>query len=304
MKSTNPFISVIIPTFNSENFIEETLLSVFKQTYQNFEVIVSDDGSSDQTIKKVKNLHTKFPQIKLTILQNKHSGPGENRNKGVAKSSGEWISFLDSDDLWKENKLQLTSEVIEKKQFDLVCHHEYMIDGNKKTLLDHKKKHLKNLHPFISLLRSNSLSPSATTLKKKTFLKVGGFDKNLPSAQDFDLWLRLAQLRDFKIYHMEKPLGEYIVREGSISSNPLKRLRCMLIIAQKYKEGIQEYSRSPLLETLRYKGLAYSVAGRQLLFRKQFFSGIRFFLMGQLLWPRFDWPIKVLKGLYRRYFMS
>ena len=94
-----PFISVVIPTYNSENFIAKTLETVFLQTYNNYEVIISDDGSSDNTVEVVKAVFDKYGHRENKILINSHEGAAAARNRGIEVANGDWISFLDSDDL-------------------------------------------------------------------------------------------------------------------------------------------------------------------------------------------------------------
>ena len=108
-----PFFSVIIPTYNSENFIIETLDSVMNQSYKNFEIIISDDGSTDQTIDKIEEIFNHHHFVNNKIIINKHKGPGNARNKAIHNSSGHWVSFLDSDDLWRFDKLEKVFRMIQ-----------------------------------------------------------------------------------------------------------------------------------------------------------------------------------------------
>ena len=118
-----PFISVVIPTYNAENFITKTLETVFSQTYNNYEVIVSDDGSSDNTVEVVKAVFDKYGHRENKILINSHGGPGVARNKGIEIASGQWIAFLDSDDQWYQEKLQKVADYINQhKEYNVICH--------------------------------------------------------------------------------------------------------------------------------------------------------------------------------------
>ena len=102
------FFSIICPTFNSEKFIEKNIRSLLNQTYQNYEIIYSDDGSSDQTLIIIKEYRKFFlkKNINIQIIENYHFGPGAARNKGIKRSNYEWISFIDSDDEWEKDKLE------------------------------------------------------------------------------------------------------------------------------------------------------------------------------------------------------
>jgi len=108
------FFSVILPTFNSSSFIDKALQSLMSQTYRKFEVIASDDGSKDNTVKILKKYKKLFKKkkINLIIIENSHFGPGYARNKAIEKSKYEWLAFLDSDDVWHKDKLL---KVLKKK---------------------------------------------------------------------------------------------------------------------------------------------------------------------------------------------
>jgi hypothetical protein len=101
----HPMISVVIPTYNSGEFILRTLSSVLAQTYRDFEIVVSDDGSTDGTLDAVRTFLGGFPGISWRLVENSHGGPGAARNAGILAASGEWVAFLDSDDVWFPEKL-------------------------------------------------------------------------------------------------------------------------------------------------------------------------------------------------------
>lgn len=292
-----PFISVVIPTYNSEKYIAETLRSVFHQTYENYEVIVSDDGSKDKTREIVKVIFSKFPGTKTKLLCNTHEGPGATRNRGIIEAGGEWIAFLDSDDLWFLEKLKKVAEFISNsKQIDLVCNSEIQKYGNNTKLLRYSELFSNKKELFLSLYRKNTLSTSAVSVKRSLLLKAGLFDVTLPAAQDYELWLRLATIPNVKIGFIEDPLGYYIIRDGSISSASEQRLRCLLKINQKHFEHLKQVSKFPLLEGLAYEGRHYVSTGLELICKGDLKKGIVFFVVGIVKWPfRFDWVSKVIK---------
>lgn len=290
-----PFISVVIPTYNSARYITETLLSVFNQIYKNYEVIVSDDGSTDNTEELVKTIFTKFPQ-KARFLKNIHTGPGATRNKGIEASDGEWISFLDSDDQWLSKKLQKVAEYIScNTSINLVCHSEIQKIGKCERLLRYSGLYDTRQKPFLSLYRKNALSTSAVTVKKELLMKTSLFDTTLPAAQDYDLWLQLSLVPCIKIGFIDEPLGFYITRSGNISSNIERRLHCMLKINSKYSRNLKHFSRFYSFESMAYKGRVYTSAGLELIRMRNFKKGIVFFITGLFKWPfRFDWVYKFI----------
>ena len=294
MKNLSPYFSVVIPTYNSESFIKETLISVIEQTYTCFEVIISDDGSTDNTIKEVKNTLSKYPHIKYETILNPHRGPGATRNIGVNKSNYPWIALLDSDDLWDKNKLKEVSESIEANpESNLFFHDEIVLENNSKKELIHGKFFNNTISPFMAIYRENFLSPSATVFKKEVFLKTGGFDPSLGSAQDYDLWIKMSLQPSLKIHYLPRFLSVYTIREGNITSNIAKRIECMLQIHKNYKKEVFSFSSSPRLDLMRFKGRALSTAGLRWVYQKKYLLGLSYIFKGFLYWPRFDWLKKL-----------
>lgn len=300
-KETNslpPFFSIVIPTYNSALFINETLLSVLGQTYEDYEVIISDDGSTDDTIRVIEEISVRFPQKRITILRNAHEGPGAARNSGIEAAKSEWIAFLDSDDRWFSQKLQRVAEIILKdKAANLICHNEIWKKDGKETLFDYAQKYDPKIHPFLSLYRRNTLSPSAVVVKRNLIVRSGMFDASLPSAQDYDLWLRMAMLSELRLVYIDEALSLCLSRKGSISSNIEKRLECLMRINKKYYWKLKEIAGFPLMERLRYEGRWYAWAGLQLIRRKEISRGFALLIKGIAKWPfRFDWLLKMINS--------
>jgi glycosyltransferase involved in cell wall biosynthesis len=286
-----PFISVVIPTYNSENFITKTLETVLSQTYNKYEVIVSDDGSTDNTVETARTVFDRYGHGENKILINSHEGSGAARNKGIKSASGDWISFLDSDDLWDHNKLEsVAGYILKNDDIDLVCHSLIAIDGSKENLMDPSEYFNNKIDPFLSMYRKNCLYTSALTIKKGILYQAGLFDNKLPSAQDYDLWLRLGLINKIKMGFIEEPLSKYIIREGSISSNFEARLQDMLEISRKYYAEIKKVSKVPKIEKTRFEGRIYSSVGLMFLRKKNITKGTYYLFIGLLIWPfRYDW---------------
>ena len=291
-----PFISVIIPTYNSENFITKTLETLYSQTYNNYEVIVSDDGSTDNTVGVVRSFFLQNSSRKKALLINKHEGPGAARNKGIEVASQDWVSFLDSDDLWNHDKLErVVGYILKNDGIDLVCHSLIAIEGPKETLMNPSKYFNNKIDPFLSIYRENCLHTSGLTVKKSILYQAGLFDNILPSAQDYDLWLRLGMINKIKMGFIEDSLATHIIREGSISSNVELRLQDMLAISRKYYADLKKVSKVPKIDKIRFDGRIYSSVGLKLLRRKDITKGICYLLFGLLKWPfRYDWICKLV----------
>jgi glycosyltransferase involved in cell wall biosynthesis len=237
-------ISVIIPTYNSALFISNAIYSLLNQTMKPFEVIIVDDGSTDNTCEVISNIINKKEELNLRIIKGLHKGPGSARNIGIKASKSKWIAFLDSDDLWSINKIKNVSEAIKENiGYTFFCHNEKLVCSNKPTIeLDYSKKYDEEINLSKQLYKSNLFSTSAVVCLKEDLLKVGGFDEKLSSAQDYDLWLKMSSI--IKPFFINQVLGTYNLRNGNISStNHFKRLINIskVMIRHKNKGGFYFY---------------------------------------------------------------
>ncbi len=181
-----PLVSVIIPVFNRESFIKRAVKSVLNQTYWNFELIVVDDGSTDNTIKELKMY---VDNIKILYQPNK--GVSSARNLGVKFSQGKYIAFLDSDDEWLPEKLERQVQETLKNGWKISQTDEKWIRNSKQ--INKRKKHQKPEGDiFLRSLDLCLVTPSAVMIEKETFEKYDGFNEQLPVCEDYDLWLRMA----------------------------------------------------------------------------------------------------------------
>ena len=200
-------VSVIIPTFNRFSLISRAIDSVLNQTIKPFEIIVVDDGSSDNTSTFIKN---NYKSVKL-IKQN-NLGVSKARNVGIKNSSGNWIALLDSDDEWKNNKLEVQIKSLLEYDYYSVCHtNEIWIRNG--IRVNQKKRHQKyGGDIFDKCLDICRISPSSIIFKKNIIDEVGWFDEGLSICEDYDLWLRITA--NFKILFIDKPL---IIKYGGHS---------------------------------------------------------------------------------------
>lgn len=217
-KMKDNLVSVIIPTYNSEKYIEETLNSVLNQTYGEFEIIIIDDCSKDNTFEIVKEYEKKYSNI-VCLKQEQNKGVAEARNRGIKKSRGRYIAFLDSDDLWHEKKLEKQLKLMKEKRVFFSYTAIEMIDEDGKILKE--KREVKEEIDYNFLLKNTMIATSSVIVDK---LKYGEFQMPLRrSGQDYATWLQL--LKKGKAYGINEVCVSYRVRKGSLSSNKIKSIK-------------------------------------------------------------------------------
>ncbi len=203
-KRKNPLVSVIIPTYNRGWILKEAIDSVLAQNFTDFELLVVNDGSTDNT-QDILNSHKKD----IIVLQQNNKGVSAARNMGIASSSGRFIAFLDSDDLWLPKKLSIQVDFFNANPDALICQTEEIWVRNG-IRVNHGKRHKKlsgNIFkPSLSLCL---VSPSAVMIKRSLFETTGMFDETLPACEDYDLWLRISC--NYPVYLIDIPL---IIKKG------------------------------------------------------------------------------------------
>ena len=189
MKNIIKSISIVIPVFNEESNIIE-LLEELKFKLNNkikYEILVVDDGSTDNTLKMRKQ----FPLINWLVL-NENNGVSFARNRGVDEAKGDWIAFLDSDDLWEKKRLAAQFDWIESHPESQALHTDEIWIRNG-VRVNSMKKHQKYAGDiFRYCLPLCIVSPSSVILRAELLKKMGGFDESMPVCEDYDLWLRIA----------------------------------------------------------------------------------------------------------------
>ncbi|MFW6331849.1 MAG: glycosyltransferase family 2 protein [Thermodesulfobacteriota bacterium] len=197
-------VSVIIPTYNRAEMVGEAIESVLNQDFSSFELIVIDDGSTDQTSKVLRSFGRRIRSIRQ-----ENKGVSAARNLGICHASGEWIAFLDSDDLWLPGKLTAQVDFFRRNPASLICQtQEIWIRNGRRVNPKHRHEKRSGMifEPSLALCL---VSPSAVMIRRSLFDLVGRFDENLPACEDYDLWLRIG--RRFPVHLIDRPL---IVKRG------------------------------------------------------------------------------------------
>ncbi len=203
-----PTVSVVIPTFNREDFIKKCLASVMTQTRQPDEIIVVDDGSNDNTLNAIKNIGFSTSENKknpFRYIHQNNRGVSSARNVGIKASKYEYIALLDSDDVWKKNKLEKQLASLEKPGFCIRLSHTNEIWIRNGVQVNARKKHTKSGGDiFMKCLKLCCISPSSTLIHRSVFEDFGYFDENLPACEDYDFWLRFCAYE--KVHYLNETL--------------------------------------------------------------------------------------------------
>jgi len=248
-----PFFSIIIPTFNRADKLKKAIDSVLSQTFSDFEILVMDDGSTDHTGELINTYNDS--RIHYSWGEN-FGGPAKPRNLGINRAKGEWVCFLDADDWWKSNKLQVClSHLHAKVDFlyhDMAISRDGVNCGGKLKSRTLKKPVLKDL-----LLGGNAIINSSAMVRRSVLMKAGEFNEALEmvAAEDFNMWLKVAQITD-KFLYLPVILGYYLMHDKNISSRnmaiPEKFSVTPFIETLSYQEKISLNKRIELMSALYY----------------------------------------------------
>lgn len=186
-----PSVTVVIPAYNASSFIEETIASVLSQTFTNFEVLVVDDGSTDDTAAIIDRISQQDKRVQLISQSNQ--GVSVARNHGLQAAQGELIAFLDSDDLWLPNKLEVhVRHFAKNSRLGMSYGIVGFMDADGKPTAQQSNPRLIGLTPEYLYSENPAVTPSNAVIRKEALLQVGGFDKTLSGCADAELFLRLA----------------------------------------------------------------------------------------------------------------
>ena len=241
-----PTITVIIPAYNAMVFLPETLESVLQQTWTDFEVLIVNDGSTDHIASWVSEAAD--PRVKLISQENK--GLSEARNTGINHAQGEYIAFLDADDLWESTKLEKQIQCFETKpEIGLVYTWTQLVDETGKPTGVKYDSQLEGDVWQQILVGDIVCSGSSAMVRRSCFDQVGVFDPNLSAAEDFDMWTRIAAHYPFAV--VKEFLLNYRQHSSNMSRNHLKMMQALRITFEKRFQSVP-------LELLHLRNLAYA----------------------------------------------
>ncbi|MDY6784733.1 MAG: glycosyltransferase [Cyanobacteriota bacterium] len=239
-------LSVVIPIYNGEKTIQETINSVLQQSFEDFEIIAINDGSQDTTLEILENIS----DPRLQVFSYANAGLAESRNRGIARAKGEFVAFLDADDLWTADKLDSQIQALQNASEAAVAYSftDY-IDETGKIV---KKGNYKAVNGNVleELLVDNFIeSGSNPLIRKQALEKVGGFDSSINTAADWDMWLRLAEHFHFVAIPAVQVL--YRISDNSMSANIRNQeVQCREVINRVF------FRVTPSLQPLKQKSLS------------------------------------------------
>lgn len=226
-KEAQPLVTVITPLFNSQNFIAETIESVIGQTYQNWELIIIDDFSTDKSKNIAKKYEAKDHRINLIELKSNFGGPARPRNFGLDISKGKYLAFLDSDDVWLKNKLQVQISEMIKNNLDFTSTDANFIDINSdKTIINNKiiyfLKKIRRKATLSDLIKDNFIYTSSVIISKKI---ITNFDENKDfiGVEDLYLWMKILNDNNVRYKYIKDKLIKYRISSTSLSQRKMNQ---------------------------------------------------------------------------------
>jgi glycosyltransferase involved in cell wall biosynthesis len=201
-------LTIIIPTYNRLPFLKSAINSVFCQTYRRFQLIIADDGSTDGTGDNVQSLNNSDENLRYLRLP--HCGmPGKVRNAGARLATGDFLAFLDSDDLWKPEKLARQIAFFEEHPDMMICHTREIWQRGEKIVSQAGQKHRRSGYIFADALKKCIIGPSTVMMRRELFEELGGFREDLEIAEDYELWLRITA--KYPVGYIDEPL---VIKRG------------------------------------------------------------------------------------------
>lgn len=231
-----PLVSVIIPNYNTEKFLAETINSVINQTYTNWELLIVDDHSSDKSVEIIRSFSDKYPNISFLKTITNSGGPATPRNVGIDASKGIYIAFLDSDDTWFPKKLEFHMNFMlrENSNFSSTYRNNFSLPAQAHWSLN---KNLKlKVYSFKELLKKNLIDTSAVIIKKDIIGDIR-FDPSpsLIAIEDYDFWLKILKARDEKILVSKVETINYRITGENISRSKIKMAMKFFHVLRKHE---------------------------------------------------------------------
>ncbi len=277
--SSSSFVTVVIPTYNHAHFLREALQSLCAQTFTEWEAVVVNNYSEDDTIAVVESFAD--PRIRLENFRN-NGVIGASRNRGIALARGRYVAFLDSDDTWYPDKLMRCIPYLDKGA-DLVCHGLRYIGKRKGNMYCGSKR--RSTYDAL-LYEGNCIATSSTMVRKDLVESVGSFseDPAIATAEDYHLWIKLAKV-GASMRFIKDILGEYRIHTGSQSGDVLRQLDSVLYVVKEFLPVDSSSGLDLRMRLRRSFAIAYYSAARNMQRNGQFVKAWPLFVRSLVSWP-------------------
>ena len=231
MAVTGPDVSVIIPAFNAAAFIGDALASIRDQTLHGVEVVVVDDGSTDDTLRVVRQF---AEDLDLTILTQANAGPAAARNRGIRRARGRYCAFLDTDDVMLPDRLRAQADMLDGDSEIGLVHTDLMTFDDRGIIHRTRRAFSNPCGGMVldQLLLNNFITTSTVMAPKARLEEAGLFGEGRRVSEDFEFWLRMAAR--WKVGFIDQPLVQYRRRPGSLSDDKVLSARCALDVVEQF----------------------------------------------------------------------
>lgn len=225
----NPTVSVVVSSYNYGRYIGAALNSVRRQTLADFEALVIDDGSTDDSRRVIREF---LADPRFRLIKQDHGGQARAKNRGLAEARGPYVAFLDADDLWAKRKLEKQVALMESDpRLGVICTRRKIVDADGKPRPCSDGRPPRG-HVVAEMFRQNFVCFSSAMLRAGVADHVGGFDESIPLAIDYDFWLRAA--RHYRFGVVNEPLVAYRVGHVNLSRRQLDRLHVARLIMERF----------------------------------------------------------------------
>lgn len=293
MTNDPALVSVIVPVYNRAHLVTETVASILGQTYQNIEIILINDGSTDNSLDVIQALQHEYPDV-IRIIDQENQGQTVARNQGIRQAQGKYIAFLDSDDLWMTDKLEQQVPLFDKGVGLVYGGVEFIDEYGETTRFEFCDPSVQgNIYP--QLLVKNRMTGGSVVVLAEALEMVGVFDPEFKAAENWDLWLRVC--KEYQARLVNKPVVKYRLHQNNMSKDVMLMQDAKRQIMAKHCDKhssdklVAKYSR------LAEADLFYKL-GVDCFSREQFGEAIRNFLRVIKISPFYeDTPVRLLRSL-------
>ncbi len=291
-----PKVSILTPAFNAAKYLAETIDSVLAQTFQDFEMIIVDDGSTDRTKDVAESYARRFPD-KIRYMYQMNAGPAAARNTAIKNSTGEYLALLDADDLWLPNRLEEGVKLLDQRQDVGLVHSrtKRLIEGIVSPGVERNLQYLSGWFFQYLVTRTAHISCLTAMFRRQCLDTVGLFDEaqECIGVEDRDLWIRISKY--YPVQFINQELGVYRVISSGISRNTERMVEGRMYVISKNCPGFRNFMLRHYAIACAYKEYAdeYMQFGKYAEARKKYFQAIK-------CWPFYIWPwINYVKCILR-----